>query len=58
MSTVSSEQALKKTTMLTTLEMARAEFGFYAAHLALYNGEVEPLHGHTFPGHLARVRRA
>jgi 6-pyruvoyltetrahydropterin/6-carboxytetrahydropterin synthase len=34
--------------MLTTLEMARAEFGFYAAHLALYNGEVEPLHGHTF----------
>lgn len=34
--------------MLTTLEMARAEFGFYAAHIALYNGEVEPLHGHTF----------
>lgn len=34
--------------MLTTLEMARAEFGFYAAHLALYNGTVEPLHGHTF----------
>ncbi|MGH2848018.1 MAG: 6-carboxytetrahydropterin synthase [Thermoleophilaceae bacterium] len=34
--------------MLTTLEMARAEFGFYAAHLALYDGEVEPLHGHTF----------
>ncbi|MGH4025387.1 MAG: 6-pyruvoyl trahydropterin synthase family protein [Pseudonocardiaceae bacterium] len=34
--------------MLTTLEMARAEFGFYAAHLALYHGEVEPLHGHTF----------
>jgi 6-pyruvoyl-tetrahydropterin synthase len=34
--------------MLTTLEMARTEFGFYAAHLALYNGEVEPLHGHTF----------
>ena len=33
--------------MLTTLEMARAEFGFYAAHIALYNGEVEPLHGHT-----------
>jgi 6-pyruvoyl-tetrahydropterin synthase len=30
------------------LEMARAEFGFYAAHLALYKGEVEPLHGHTF----------
>ncbi len=27
--------------MLTTLEMARAEFGFYAAHIALYNGEVE-----------------
>jgi 6-pyruvoyltetrahydropterin/6-carboxytetrahydropterin synthase len=34
--------------MLTTLEMARAEFGFYAAHIALYNGTVEPLHGHTF----------
>jgi 6-pyruvoyl-tetrahydropterin synthase len=34
--------------MLTTLEMARAEFDFYAAHIALYNGEVEPLHGHTF----------
>jgi 6-pyruvoyl-tetrahydropterin synthase len=34
--------------MLTTLKMARAEFGFYAAHLALYHGEVEPLHGHTF----------
>ncbi|MGB6164012.1 MAG: 6-carboxytetrahydropterin synthase [Pseudonocardiaceae bacterium] len=34
--------------MLTTLEMARAEFGFYAAHIALYNGEAEPLHGHTF----------
>ncbi len=34
--------------MLTTLEMGRAEFGFYAAHLALYHGEVEPLHGHTF----------
>lgn len=34
--------------MLTTLEMARAEFGFYSAHIALYNGEVEPLHGHTF----------
>jgi 6-pyruvoyltetrahydropterin/6-carboxytetrahydropterin synthase len=34
--------------MLTTLEMTRAEFGFYAAHIALYNGEVEPLHGHTF----------
>ncbi len=34
--------------MLTTLEMARADFGFYAAHIALYNGEVEPLHGHTF----------
>ena len=34
--------------MLTTLEMARAEFGFYAAHIALYNGEVEPLHGRTF----------
>ena len=34
--------------MLTTLEMARAEFCFYAAHIALYNGEVEPLHGHTF----------
>ncbi|MBV8993124.1 MAG: 6-carboxytetrahydropterin synthase [Pseudonocardiales bacterium] len=34
--------------MHTTLEMARAEFGFYAAHIALYNGEVEPLHGHTF----------
>ncbi|MGH3480208.1 MAG: 6-pyruvoyl trahydropterin synthase family protein [Pseudonocardiaceae bacterium] len=34
--------------MLTTLEMARAEFGFYAAHIALYHGEVEPLHGHTF----------
>lgn len=34
--------------MLTTLEMARAEFGFYCAHIALYNGEVEPLHGHTF----------
>jgi 6-pyruvoyltetrahydropterin/6-carboxytetrahydropterin synthase len=34
--------------MLTTLELARAEFGFYAAHIALYNGEVEPLHGHTF----------
>jgi 6-pyruvoyltetrahydropterin/6-carboxytetrahydropterin synthase len=34
--------------MLTTLEMGRAEFGFYAAHLALSAGEVEPLHGHTF----------
>ncbi len=34
--------------MLTTLEMGRAEFGFYAAHLAVYDGEVEPLHGHTF----------
>lgn len=34
--------------MLTTLELARAEFGFYAAHLALYRGELEPLHGHTF----------
>jgi 6-pyruvoyltetrahydropterin/6-carboxytetrahydropterin synthase len=34
--------------MRTTLEMARAEFGFYAAHMALYRGEVEPLHGHTF----------
>jgi 6-pyruvoyltetrahydropterin/6-carboxytetrahydropterin synthase len=34
--------------MLTTLEMARAEFRFYAAHIALYNGEIEPLHGHTF----------
>ncbi|HEU0089929.1 MAG TPA: 6-carboxytetrahydropterin synthase [Pseudonocardiaceae bacterium] len=34
--------------MLTTLEMRRAEFGFYAAHLAVYDGEVEPLHGHTF----------
>ena len=34
--------------MLTTLEMARAEFGFYAAHIALYKGEIEPLHGHTF----------
>jgi 6-pyruvoyltetrahydropterin/6-carboxytetrahydropterin synthase len=34
--------------MLTTLEMARTEFGFYAAHIALYNGEIEPLHGHTF----------
>lgn len=34
--------------MLTTLEMARAEFGFYAAHMALYRGAVEPLHGHTF----------
>lgn len=34
--------------MLTTLEMGRAEFGFYAAHLAIYHGEVEPLHGHTF----------
>lgn len=34
--------------MLTTLEMARADFGFYAAHIALYKGEVEPLHGHTF----------
>ncbi|HET9256878.1 MAG TPA: 6-carboxytetrahydropterin synthase [Pseudonocardiaceae bacterium] len=34
--------------MITTLEMARAEFGFYAAHIALYNGEAEPLHGHTF----------
>jgi 6-pyruvoyl-tetrahydropterin synthase len=34
--------------MLTTLAMTRAEFGFYAAHIALYNGEVEPLHGHTF----------
>lgn len=34
--------------MYTTLEMARAEFGFYAAHLAIYHGEVEPLHGHTF----------
>ena len=34
--------------MLTTLEMARAEFGFYAAHLAVYDGDVEPLHGHTF----------
>src|SRR5437763_7774138 len=34
--------------MLTTLEIARAEFGFYAAHIALYNGAVEPLHGHTF----------
>jgi 6-pyruvoyl-tetrahydropterin synthase len=34
--------------MLTTLEMARAEFGFYAAHIAVYRGEVEPLHGHTF----------
>lgn len=34
--------------MLTTLAMGRAEFGFYAAHLAIYHGEVEPLHGHTF----------
>lgn len=34
--------------MLTTLEMARGEFGLYAAHLAIYRGEVEPLHGHTF----------
>jgi 6-pyruvoyl-tetrahydropterin synthase len=34
--------------MFTTLDMARAEFGFYAAHIALYNGEIEPLHGHTF----------
>ena len=34
--------------MLTTSEMARAEFGFYAAHIALYNGEVETRHGHTF----------
>jgi hypothetical protein len=34
--------------MLTILEMARAEFGFYAAHIAVNNGEVEPLHGHTF----------
>lgn len=34
--------------MLTTLELARAEFGFHAAHLALYRGELEPLHGHTF----------
>jgi 6-pyruvoyl-tetrahydropterin synthase len=34
--------------VFTTLEMARTEFGFYAAHIALYNGEVEPLHGHTF----------
>lgn len=34
--------------MFTTLEMARGEFGFYAAHLAIYRGEVEPLHGHTF----------
>jgi 6-pyruvoyl-tetrahydropterin synthase len=34
--------------MLTTLEMGRAEFGFYAAHLALYEGAAEPLHGHTF----------
>ena len=34
--------------MLTTLEMARPEFGFYAAHVTVYNGEAEPLHGHTF----------
>jgi 6-pyruvoyltetrahydropterin/6-carboxytetrahydropterin synthase len=34
--------------MLTTLEMARPEFGFYAAHITVYNGEAEPLHGHTF----------
>lgn len=32
--------------MLTTLEIARAEFGFYAATLR-YNGEVQPLHGRT-----------
>lgn len=30
--------------MPTTLKMARADFGCYA----VYNGEVEPLHGHTF----------
>ncbi len=41
--------------MLTTLEMARAEFGFYAAHIALYNGEVEPLHGHTLLPQLQRA---
>lgn len=33
---------------MLTLELARAEFGFYAAHLALYRGALEPLHGHTF----------
>jgi 6-pyruvoyltetrahydropterin/6-carboxytetrahydropterin synthase len=41
-------KALRRRQMLTTLEMARAEFGFYCAHIALYDGEVEPLHGHTF----------
>jgi hypothetical protein len=28
----------EETKMRTALEMARAEFGFYAAHIALYNG--------------------
>jgi 6-pyruvoyl-tetrahydropterin synthase len=44
--------------MLTTLEMARAEFGFYAAHIALYKGEVEPLHGHTFQVEFSEIKPA
>ena len=31
--------------MLTTLEMARAEFGFYPAHIALYNAWAQAVCG-------------
>jgi hypothetical protein len=44
----SAERRREETKMLTTVEMARAEFGFYAAHIALHNGDIEPLHEHTF----------
>jgi 6-pyruvoyl-tetrahydropterin synthase len=34
--------------MLTRVEVGRGEFDFSAAHAGLHDGELEPLHGHTF----------
>lgn len=39
---------LRRTKMLTTVEVGRGQFSFSAAHAGLHDGELEPLHGHTF----------
>ncbi|MGH3568325.1 MAG: 6-pyruvoyl trahydropterin synthase family protein [Pseudonocardia sp.] len=31
-----------------TVEVGRGEFGFSAAHAGVHDGELEPLHGHTY----------
>lgn len=34
--------------MLMKVEVGRGEFGFSAAHAGVHDGELEPLHGHTY----------